>query len=98
MKKIVIIEKKNQTSQMYSSRFCVLFKSEFRYYKSRESFLTLQKALLTIPLFQIIEANAVKGYNKTNPKKTDHFYIKLTSPSISDNIRSSRLEISKRIL
>jgi hypothetical protein len=50
-------------------------KTEFRYYKSKEQFLTLQKPLCVIPYFQISEVNL--GKSKPNSKKFDLLYIRL---------------------
>jgi len=61
------------TTTLYSSRLCVITKSEFKYYKSKESYLRIQKPLRSIPINSIVEVDFVKGNKKQ--KTLDHFYI-----------------------
>jgi hypothetical protein len=68
-------EIKAHSTQMFSSRFCLITKTEFRYYKSKEQFLTLQKPLCIIPYFQINEINLLKS--KPNLKKIDLLHIRI---------------------
>lgn len=65
---------KTHASQMYTIRFCVVTRTELKYYKSKESFLTMLKPLNIIPLFQIKEVGLVPGKTVS---KFCHFYIKL---------------------
>ena len=79
MKKLITADSK--PSRTYTVKFCVFCKTELSIYKSKESFLTLQKPSNIIPLERIEEAVSVKGYNKNNLKKADHFYLKLNTLS-----------------
>jgi len=79
LKKLITADSK--PSRTYTVKFCVFCKTELSIYKSKESFLTLQKPSNIIPLERIEEAVSVKGYNKNNLKKADHFYLKLNTLS-----------------
>jgi hypothetical protein len=85
LKKLITAD--NKPSRTYTMKFCVIFKTELMIYKSKESFLTLQKPSSVIPLSIIEEAVSVKGYNKNNLKKADHFYLKL------NNLETKRVSI-----
>lgn len=87
LKKLINNEITTHSSQLYSTRFCVVTKLEFRYYKSKEQFLTLQKPLFAIPFFQIAEANLIKSKIS---KKFDHLYIKLIETEKSNKNRPDR--------
>lgn len=81
---------------LYSNRMCVVTKTEFRYYKSKESYLRMQKPLRIIPLSNIIEVNFVSGNKKRN--SLDHFYIKLEEENFSNISKiSNKSEMSKII-
>lgn len=75
LKKIISNENKHHNAHAYSPKFCIITITEFRIYKSRENFLTLQKPNSIIPLHLIIEVGLFKS--KPNSKKFDHFFIKL---------------------
>ncbi len=79
---------------LYSNRMCVVTKTQFRYYKSKESYLRMQKPQRVIPLCSIIEVNFVNANKKR--KNLDHFYIKLDENNISNLSKiSNKSEISK---
>jgi hypothetical protein len=98
LKKLINYSIKVYSTQMYSSRFCVITKNEFRYYKSKEQLLTMQKPLMTIPFFQIkevdffhMDSNKKNGAsNGGSNKKDDHFYISLLGSPLKMN-ESSKL-------
>lgn len=60
MKKMINYEINAHKPKMYSERFCTLFKKEFRYYKSKEQFLTKQRPLCVVPLSQIARISFAK--------------------------------------
>ena len=94
MKKLFNSEITAHSSQLYSTRYCVFSKSEFKLYKSKEQFLMMSKPLNIIPLINVIEANIVKG--KANSKM--HFVIKISNNNLKQSLdyNSSRLDTSKK--
>ena len=84
----------SHTTTLYSSRICVITKSEFKYYKSKESYLRMQKPLRSIPISSIIEVDFVNANKKR--KNLDHFYIKLEEENQGNISKASeRTDISK---
>ena len=73
LQKLINYEINAHKPQMYSTRFCLLFEDEFRYYKSKEQFLTKQKPLCVVPLCQITKIYFAKK-NKSN-NKVDHIIL-----------------------
>ena len=73
LQKLINYEINAHKPQMYSTRFCLLFEDEFRYYKSKEQFLTKQKPLCVVPLCQITKIYFAKK-NKIN-NKVDHIIL-----------------------
>ena len=73
LKKLINYEINAHKTQLYSSRFCTMSVNAFKYYKSKEQFLTKQKPLCAIPLNQITKINFAKI--KKNSKKIDHIII-----------------------
>jgi hypothetical protein len=67
-------------------------KNEFRYYKSKEQFLTMLKPLFVVPFFLIIEANLIKS--SPEEKRFDNFYLRLDSTNKLFEVQSSRIETS----
>ncbi len=49
------------STKIFNPRFCLITKSEFRYYKSKEQFLTLQKPLCIVPFFRITNVEIFKA-------------------------------------
>lgn len=87
----------SHSTSLYSNRMCVVTKTEFRYYKSKESYLRMQKPQRTIPLSNIREVNFVNGNKKRN--SLDHFYIKLDEENFSNISKiSNKSEMSKLFL
>jgi len=81
---------------LYSNRMCVVTKTEFRYYKSKETYLRMQKPQRIIPLSNVIEVNFVSGNKKRN--SLDHFYIKLDEENFSNISKiSNKSDMSKII-
>ncbi len=72
----------SHSSCLYSTRLCLITKTEFRYYKSKEQYLTMQKPLRVIPFSSISEVNFAKS-SKQNT--LDHFYIKLHEDTYTEN-------------
>jgi len=68
---------------------CIINKTEFKYYRSREQFLTLQKPTKTIYIKDIIEVNYIDknsiNYNYQKFKKLNNFYFGIYY-KINDNI------------
>lgn len=81
-------------TQQYSSKFCVLTKTEFLYFKSKEQFLNLLKPLLALELFKITEIDKFFPETNSKQKKLFHFYIKLIY-YVSDNKNNYNDESSK---
>jgi hypothetical protein len=79
------------TTTLYSSRLCVITKSEFKYYKSKESYLRMQKPLRSIPINSIIEVDFVKANKKG--KTLDHFYIKIEDNTNNLSKMSEKIDI-----
>lgn len=73
MKKMINYEINAHKPKMYSERFCTVFKNEFRYYKSKEQFLTKQKPLCVIPLTQIARISFAKW--KKSDEGINHIII-----------------------
>lgn len=73
LNKMINYEINAHKPKMYSERFCTLYKKEFRYYKSRESLITMQKPLCVIPLTQIARVSFAK-WKKTDIQ-VDHIII-----------------------
>lgn len=88
LKKLITADSNKKPNRTYTVKFCVISKAEISIYKSKESFLTLQKPIIVIPLVRIEEAVSVKGYNKMNLKKVDHFYLKLNNEGKKNSLRS----------
>ena len=80
-------------SKSYSTKFCLATKIDFRYYKSKEQFLTLQKPLMIIPFSLIVEANLIK--NRPESKKYENFFIRVDNTNKIFDIQSSRIDLSK---
>jgi hypothetical protein len=93
LKKLINNEITAHSSQLYSNRFCMITKNEFKYYKSKEQFLTMQKPLFVAPFFLIIEANLIKSSPEL--KRFDNFYIRLDNTNKIFEVPSSRIETSK---
>lgn len=91
-------EVKTHFAQQYSSRFCVLSKTEFRYYKSKEQFITLQRPLYVTMLRNVSQVDLIK-LNGPNCRK--HFYINIAKVDVQPNIHSVQSSVddmkSKRI-
>jgi hypothetical protein len=73
---------RDSTVQTYCDRFCYITKNQFTIYKSKESFLMLQKSVETISLNSIKKVRGVQLYNTiTHPfsneryKKTVFYYF-----------------------
>lgn len=89
-----VINKAN-SSIIYSERFCTITKMEFRCYKSKEQFLTLQKPIQVIPFFEIIDICLVNI--KPNSRKLDHLQIRIYKKRANKQPRRSPiLENTKR--
>lgn len=73
LRKLINYEVKSHKPQMYSSRFCTLSKTTFSYYKSMETYLTMNKPLCQVPLNQITKVFFIK--TKQSSKKIDHILI-----------------------
>lgn len=73
LKKLINYEISAHKPQLYSTRFCTLTKDAFRYYKSKEQYLTLNKPNCTVPLSQITKISLIK--TKKTSKKIDHIVI-----------------------
>ena len=73
LQKLINYEINAHKPQMYSTRFCLLFEDEFRYYKSKEQFLTKQKPLCVVPLCQITKIYFAKKNKSIN--KVDHIIL-----------------------
>ena len=68
---------------------CIINKTEFKYYRSREQFITLQKPTKSINIKDIIEVNFIDKYsiiyNYQKFKKLNNFYFGINY-KINDNI------------
>lgn len=73
LRKLINYEVKSHKPQMYSSRFCTLSKTVFSYYKSTETYLTMNKPLCQVPLNQMTKLLFIKI--KQSSKKIDHILI-----------------------
>jgi len=78
------------STKLFSSRFCLITNSEFRYYKSKEQFLRLQKPLFVVPFFRFTEAKLIKS--KPFVKKNDLLFLR-----ISDSINYVNTSSSHRL-
>ena len=73
MQKMINYEINAHKPKMYSERFCALFKKEFRYYKSKEQFLTKQRPLCVVPLSQIARVSFAKW--KRSDEGVNHIIV-----------------------
>jgi hypothetical protein len=74
--------KKIKSAQLFSSKFCVLTKSDFIIHRTKESFLRMQNPIMTIPLHDILSANLIKyvfPHAKGKEKYFKNFYLELKS-------------------
>jgi hypothetical protein len=72
--------KKIKSAQLFSSKFCVITKSDFIIHKTKQSFLRMQNPIMTIPLHDIISANMIKyifPHAKGKDKNFKNFYLEL---------------------
>lgn len=94
-------------SYAYTSKFCILTKSEFKYYNSKESYLHLMKPNLTFPLHSISEINFLNEsflknifIKKLNiPKENGqiyHLYLKVLKNSSSNSNNINSLNVTSR--
>ena len=77
---------------MYTSRFLVLNKICLKIFKSRESFLRLQKPQQEIPISSIKDCNYIQMNNQKG-NKNSHYYISyVLNTSISDSKIDDKIE------
>jgi hypothetical protein len=71
----------SKAANSYSSKFCVLTRSEFKIFRSKEVFLLLEKPLAKYPLFNISATNRINNIQSMNKKEQQkkyfHFFIEL---------------------
>lgn len=80
LKKLINTQITVSANQQYSSKFCVLTKSEFLYFKSKEQFISLLNPLFTTEIFKIKEIERFyleSNFNKNVKKKYFHFFVKI---------------------
>lgn len=94
LKKILNHEVKSHFSQLYSKRFCILTKTEFRYYNSKEQFIRKQKPLFAVSLTNISKVSTVK----LNDASTidDHFFITIHEGALSPSLETSGWDTKSR--
>ena len=83
----------SQLSCLYTTILCLITKREFRFYKSKDCYMRLQKPLRVIPLSSIIEVDLVKVNDTT--KNLDHFYVKLCEGDFSEFYKINKQDESK---
>lgn len=80
-------------SQCYSSKFCILSRNYFGYYRSKEDFLTIQNPLLHIANSNICSVNRInleKNKNDTKNKGKHYYYLLLEYYDAEVDSRSNR--------
>jgi len=63
-------------SHLFSNKFCVISKKEFKYYKSKESFIRLENPITVVPLKNILSCNyIINDMNSKNKKDNLHLFM-----------------------